>query len=82
MTGYSSDVSPTVLRFDINEDLRVLSLWFQNNYLKINEIKTQAIIVGPSYEYEFLLNSREVNISDTLRSLAFHLIECLLIKTI
>ena len=42
----------------------------KRNYLKINEIKTQAIIVGPSsYEYEFLLNSREVNVSDTLKIL-------------
>ena len=53
-TAYSSDVSPTVLEYLINFDLETESNWFQQNYLRVNVSKTQAMALGPSlYRYDF-----------------------------
>ena len=54
-TEYASDVSPMVLECTINEDLKIVSSWFESNYLKTNDTKTQAMVIGPSeYKYTIL----------------------------
>ena len=72
-TEYASDSSPMVLEYNINQDLRFLlfSQWITFNYLKINESKTQAIIIGPSnYDFNFKLGESEIELSDWLKILA------------
>ena len=56
-TGYYSDTSPTVLQFVVNSELSLLSSWFDQNHLLINNDKTQALPLGPcSYKYDIVLN--------------------------
>ena len=56
-TSYAADVSPTVLEFIINEDLKILSTWFKDNLLNVNNSKTHAFSVGAcKYEYELNMN--------------------------
>ena len=51
-TEYATDISPMVLENTIDQDLSFLSRWFESNYLKINDTKTQTKAIGPSaYEY-------------------------------
>ena len=69
-TEYASDVSPMVLEYTINEDLKIVSSWFDSNYLKRNDTKTQAMVIGPSeYKYNFKLDDSEIKLTDTLRIL-------------
>ena len=69
-TEYASDVSPMVLEYTINEDLKIVSSWFESNYLKVNDTKTQAMVIGPSeYKYNFKLNDSEIKLTETLRIL-------------
>ena len=42
-TGYFSDTSPTVLQFVVNSELNVLSSWFDQNHLLVNNDTTQAL---------------------------------------
>lgn len=69
-TGYTSDVSPTVLQFVINNDLKLLSNWFDENYLIVNSGKTQALVVGPCrYDYCPNLNGATIDISKSIKIL-------------
>ena len=45
-TVYGSDVSPMVLEYSLNSDLHLFSAWFNNNYLKVNTQKIQAMPVS------------------------------------
>ena len=66
-TDYASDISPMVLEYIINQDLRYFSRWVAINYLKINESKTQAITFGPSkYGFNFKLDDSEIKLADWL----------------
>ena len=42
-TEYASDVSPMVLEYTINEDLKIVSSWFESNYLKINDTQKHRL---------------------------------------
>ena len=64
-TTYAADVSPTVLEFTINQDLKILSSWFNNNSLNVNNSKTQAFSVG-ACKYEYELNMNDTNIEITI----------------
>ena len=56
-TGYYSDTSPTVLQFVVNSELNLLSSWFDQNHLLVNNDKTQALPLGPCwYKYDIVLN--------------------------
>jgi len=47
-TTHAGAVSPTVLEFIVNNNLKTLSSWFKDkNYLSINDTKTQALSLGP-----------------------------------
>lgn len=55
---------------DFNCDLARLSQCLEDNYLIINDTKTQAIIVGKSnYNYEFTLKSSNILTVDELKLL-------------
>ena len=69
-TAYASDASPLVLEYLINSDLEIVSNWFQQNYLRVNVSKTQAMAVGPSlYRYDFHLDNINVETTDSLKIL-------------
>lgn len=69
-TSCSSDASLTALQFMVNEDLLTLATWFKQNYLSINNTKTQAMILGSStYEYEIQINGIKVDVKPTLKIL-------------
>ena len=69
-TAYASDASPLVLEYLINSDLEIVSNWFQQNYLRVNVSKTQAMAVGPSlYRYDFHLDNTNVETTDSLKIL-------------
>ena len=69
-TEYASDVSPLVLEYVINCDLSILSSWFRQNYLEINSAKTQAMAIGPTlYHYDFLVDNKSVDTTETLKIL-------------
>ena len=58
------------MQYIIYSDNRVLSSWFEINYLKINAAEMQAVAIGPSqYEHDFHLNDRNVEMQDTLKIL-------------
>ena len=68
-TAYASDTSPTVLEFIINNDLCLLSSWFDDNYLAINNTKTQALPIGPcGYKYDLNLNDLKIENNEPLKS--------------
>lgn len=69
-TSCSSDVSLTALQFMVNQDLLTLTTWFKQNYLSINNTKTQAMILSSStYEYEIQINGIKVDVKPTLKIL-------------
>ena len=69
-TGYASDVSPLVLQYRINSDLNILSSWFKDNYLRVNTVKTQAMPIGPTqYDYDFMLDGTDIELTDTVKIL-------------
>ena len=41
-TGYYPDLSPTVLQFVVNSELSLLSSWFDQNHLLVNNDNTLA----------------------------------------
>ena len=65
-TTYCSDVSPLVLEYLTNSDLEIVSNWFQENYLRVNVSKIQAMAIGPSlYRYDFHLDNTNVKTTDS-----------------
>ena len=67
---YASDVSLMFLEYAINKDLKIVSSWFESNYLKITDTETQSIVIGPSeYKYNFKLDDSKIKRTDTLRIL-------------
>ena len=69
-------MSPPVLEYSINPDLQLVSIWltFWQNYLEINASKTLSLwIYGSSglvsFSYDFNLDSKVVDTTDTLKIL-------------
>ena len=66
-TCFYSDTSPTALQFDVNSELSLLSSWFDQNHLLVNNDKTQALSLGPcSYKYDILLNGIKVGTQESM----------------
>ena len=69
-TSYGADVSPTVLEFVVNKDLKTLSSWFKSNHLNVNNSKTQAFSVGPcKYDYGLYLDSTKIDTTNNVKIL-------------
>jgi len=78
-TSYTSDVSSIALQFMVNQDLSILTTWF--NHLSINNTKTRAMILGSSTsEYDFQVNSINVKVEPTLKILGVTLDKRLIYK--
>ena len=66
-TGYYSDASPTVLQFVVNSELSLLSSWFDQNHLLVNNDKTQELLLGPcSYKYDIVPNGIKVGTEESM----------------
>ena len=73
-TGYYSDTSPTVLQVVVNSELNLLSSWFDQNHLLVNNDKTQALPLGPcSYKYDIVLNGIKVVTQESMKIRGFTL---------
>ena len=46
-TGYYSDTSPSVLQLIVNSEFSLLSSWFDQNRLLLNNDKTHTLTLGP-----------------------------------
>ena len=57
-TTYATDRDITTLKISLNQDLNILVTWFSQNYLIVNSIKTQGILLG-SHKVE-LANSLKI----------------------
>ena len=69
-TLYASDVSPIAVQFVVNRCLSRLSEWFDTNYLLINNVKTQALPIGPcKYDFDLTLNGSGVTKLPSIRIL-------------
>ena len=80
-TVYASDVSPMVLQFVINNDLNLLSTWFNQNRLHVNNDKTQAIPVSKcKYDYSLVLNGTYVESLNIIKILGVTLDSMLTFK--
>ena len=53
-TAYLSDVSPTILEFSFNKDLRT---WFESNRFTVNSTQTQALFFGQKNSLSLSLDS-------------------------
>ena len=57
----NSDTSSAVLQLVMNSDLSILLSWFDQNRLRINNDKTQALTMGPcTYNYDIILNDVQI----------------------
>ena len=80
-TVYASDVSPIVLQFVINNDLNLLSTWFNQNRPLINNDKTQALPVRKcKYDYRLVLNGTSVEPLNIIKILGVTLDSMLIFK--
>ena len=69
-TQYADDFCPAVLQYTLNQDIMVLSGWFNDNFLQINGPKTQAMILGKSnYNYDLRIVNSTIKIEDNLKIL-------------
>ena len=55
-TTYASDRDIITLEISLNQDLSTLVTWFSHNYLTVNSIKTQGMLLGShTHVLNFLL---------------------------
>ena len=62
------------LQFVVNQSLSRLSEWFDENYLLINDAKTQVLLIGPcKYDFDLTLNGCGVTKLSSIRILGVEL---------
>ena len=71
-TIYCSSKSPSNLQAAMNEDLRNLEKWFRINKLKLNEAKTELIIINPQNKAN-LYNNVHIKVKNTIVQQAEHI---------
>ena len=70
-----------MLQFVVNSELSILSSWFDQNHLLVNNDKTQALPLGPySYNYNFVLNGIEAGTQKSMKILGVTLDKMLTFK--
>ena len=73
-TLYASHISSIALQFVLNQGLSRLSEWFDSNYLLINNVKTQALPIGPcKYDFDLTSNGSGVTKLPSVRILGVEL---------
>ena len=69
ISSYASDRYITTLEISLNQDLNILITWFSQNYLIVNSIKTQGMLLGSHthpYVPEFFI---KVELANSLKIL-------------
>ena len=65
---YASDRDITTLKISLNQDLNILVTWFSQNYLIVNGIKTQGMLLGShthAYVPEFFIGDTKVELANS-----------------
>ena len=67
-TTYLSDRHIITLEISLNQDLNILVTWFSHNYLTVNSIKTQGILLGShTHVPEFFIGYTKVELTNSLK---------------
>ena len=69
-TTYASNRDIITLEISLNQDLNILVTWFSQNYLIVNSIKTQGMILGShTHIPEFFIGDTKVELANSLKIL-------------
>ena len=69
-TTYASDLDIVTLEISLNQDLNVLVTWFSQNYLIVNSIKTQGMVLGDhTHVPDFFIDETKVELANSLEIL-------------
>ena len=67
-TTYASDLDTVILEISLNQDLNVLVAWFSQNYLIVNSIKTQGMVLGShTHVPDFFIGETKVELANSLK---------------
>ena len=67
-TTYASDLDIVTLEISLNQDLNVLVAWFSQNYLIVNSIKTQGMVLGShTHVPDFFIGETKVELANSLK---------------
>ena len=65
---YASDLDTVTLEISLNQDLNVLVAWFSQNYLIVNSIKTQGMVLGShTHVPDFFIGETKVELANSLK---------------
>ena len=69
-TTYASDRKIIALEISLHQDLNILVTWFSQNYMTVNSIKTQGMLLGShTYVPEFFIGDTKVDLENSLKIL-------------
>ena len=69
-TTYASDLDIVTLEISLNQDLNVLVTWFSKNYLIVNSIKTQGMVLGShTHVPDFFIGETMAELANSLKIL-------------
>ena len=69
-TTYVSDRDIITLEISLNQDLNILVTWFSQNYLIVNSIKTQGMLLGShTHVPEFFIGDTKLELANSLKIL-------------
>ena len=69
-TTYASDRDIISSEISLNQDLNILVTWFSQNYLIVNLIKTQGMLLGShTHVPEFFIGDTKVELGNSLKIL-------------
>ena len=69
-TTYASDRDIVTLEISLNQDLNILVTWFSQNYLTVNSIKTQGMLLGShTHVPKFFIGDTKVELANALKIL-------------
>ena len=67
---YASDRDIITLEISLNQDVNILVTWFTQNYLIVNSIKTQGMLLGShTHVPEFFIGDTKVELANSLKIL-------------
>ena len=63
-------INITFLEISLNHDIDILLSWLSRNYLMVNTIKSQAMMIGDiAYDPQFIIVDSRVELSNSLKIL-------------
>ena len=69
-TTYTSDRDIITLEISLNQDLNILVTWFSQNYLIVNSIKTQGMLLGShTHVPDFFIGDTKMELANSLKIL-------------